>query len=60
MGGGGGRGPFELDYFHATPIGLMVNVENITGTGPPIPQVAPAHVAEMAKLRQLYGFRPHL
>ena len=30
----GRRGPFEVDYFHATPIGLMLDVENIARTSP--------------------------
>ena len=25
----GGRGPFEVDSFHATPVGLMLNFETI-------------------------------
>ena len=33
--GGGGRGPFEVDSLHATPIGIMLNVENIAGDRPP-------------------------
>ena len=33
--GGGGRGPFEVDSFHATHIGIRLNVENIAGTDPP-------------------------
>ena len=37
----GGRGPFEVDFFHATPVGIMLTVENIAGTGPPSPAVTP-------------------
>ena len=34
--GGGGREPFELDSFDATPIGIL-NVENIPGDRSPRP-----------------------
>ena len=27
------RGPFEVDSFHATSIGIMLNVENVARTG---------------------------
>ena len=36
-GGGGGREPVEVDSFHVTPIGIMVNVENIAGDCPGCP-----------------------
>ena len=29
--GGGGRGPFEVDSFHATPIGITLNAEKFAG-----------------------------
>ena len=35
--GGGGRGPFEVDSFHASSIGIMLNAENIAGYRPPPP-----------------------
>ena len=39
---GGGREPFEVDYFHAAPIGIMLNAEKFAGTGaPPPPPVPP-------------------
>ena len=41
IGGGGGRGLFEVDSFHATPIGLMLNTEKFAGTGPPVPPMPP-------------------
>ena len=33
---GRGRGPFEVDYFHAPPIGIMLNDEKFD-TEPPEP-----------------------
>ena len=38
---GGGRGPFEVDSFHAMPIGIMLNSEKFAGdqSPPPIPLV---------------------
>ena len=48
-GGGRGRGPFEVDCFHATPIGIMLNAKKITGDRasrpPPPPPSASAHAA---------------
>ena len=35
--GGGGRRPFEVDSFHAAPIGIMLKVYHIGGTRPPVP-----------------------
>ena len=35
--GGGGRGPFEVDSFHATPIGIMLNAEKFAGDRSPVP-----------------------
>ena len=31
----GGRGPFEVDSFHATPIGIMLNAEKFAGDRSP-------------------------
>ena len=47
--GGGGRGPFEVDSFHATPIGIMLNVENIAGDRSPVPPVPPPMIAYIAR-----------
>ena len=33
--GGGGREPFEVDSFHATPIGKMLNAEKFAGDQSP-------------------------
>ena len=33
----GGRGPFEVDSFHAPPIGLMLNAEKFAGDRSPRP-----------------------
>ena len=41
IGGGGGRGLFEVDSFHATPIGIMLNAEKIAVNGPPPPPPPP-------------------
>ena len=40
IGGGGGRGPFKVDSFHATPIGIMLNADKFSGgqlSSPPVP-----------------------
>ena len=40
--GGGGRGLFEVDSFHATPIGIMLNTEKFAGDrSPPVPPPMP-------------------
>ena len=31
IGGGGGREPFEVDSFHAMPVGIMLNAEKFAG-----------------------------
>ena len=36
-----GRGPFEVDSFHATPIGIMLNAEKIAGDRSPFPPPVP-------------------
>ena len=33
--GGGGRGPFEVDSFHAPPIGIILNAEKFAGDRSP-------------------------
>ena len=39
---GGGRGPLEVDSFHAPPIGIMLNAEKFAGDrSPPRPPVPP-------------------
>ena len=49
-----GRGPFEVDSFHATTSkGIMLNVKNIAGDRPPpVPRGAAAHVQGGKKLRE--------
>ena len=42
--GGGGRGQFEVDSFHAPPIGIMLNVEKFAGDRSLRPPGAAAHV----------------
>ena len=40
--GGGGRGPFEVDSFHAPPIRIMLKAEKFAGDrSPPLPPVPP-------------------
>ena len=43
--GGGGRGPFEVNYFYAPSIGIMLNAEKFAGdrSPPPPPPSAAAH-----------------
>ena len=37
----GGREPFEVDYFHAPPIGIMFNAEKFPPSPPPPPVPPP-------------------
>ena len=39
--GGGGREPFEVDSFHAPPIGIMLNAVKFAGDRSPPPPVPP-------------------
>ena len=46
--GGGGRGPYEVDSFHATPIGIMLNVEKFArDRSPPVPLVPPPMLGDI-------------
>ena len=43
--GGGERGPFKVDSFQATPIGIMLNAEKIAGDRSPPPGAAAHAIA---------------
>ena len=48
-----GRGPFEVDFFHATPIGIMLNAEKFAGDRSPPPPGAATHACEFEQQRTL-------
>ena len=53
--GGGGQGPFEVDSFHAPPIGIMLNVEKFVETDRPCspPPGAAAHGDSIFYLKEI-------
>ena len=57
--GGGGRGPFEVDYFYATPIGIMLNAEKFAGDRSPVPPPPPPGAAAHAPPPPSNTFRPY-
>ena len=56
--GEGGRGPFEVDSFHAPPIGIMLNAEKFSGDRPPVPASAAAHAASSFRLTRFLLSNP--